>query len=328
MTLRPSSAPEGAGEGKGGPGRPLAAGASRALVGLSLISVQIFFGFHYIGAKIILQHIPPRAWATIRILGAVAVLLPITVLARNHWPRSLADHARLALYALFGVVINQVFFVEGLSRTVASHSSLINTMIPVATLLIALLMRRERGTPGKIAGIALSMTGALYLLAHSGALPSAGILTGDLLTLVNALSFSFFLVISKPILARYSSAVVTSLLLTYGAIMISLIGAYDLVRTDLSAVPASVWGWGAFVILFATVGAYGLNAWALKRVESSLVALFIYIQPVIGSTLAVILLGERITLHLIIAAALIFAGLYVAVTARPAAPVTGEIAEP
>jgi len=293
-------------------------GASRGLVASTLLMVQVFFGFHYIGAKIILAHLPPLAWASIRILGAAAIILPLTFLAGKAWPRSLADHGRLAFYAVFGVVINQTFFVEGLSRTVPSHSALINTMIPVATLAIALLMRRERATPAKLSGILLSLGGVAYLLAHSGRSFEGGILTGDLMTLINALSFSFFLVISKPILARHPSSVVTALMLGYGAIMITAAGAYDLAHADLGAVPAQAWGWGIFVILFPTVAAYGMNAWALKRVESSLVALFIYVQPVIGASLSVLLLGERLTQGFFVAASFIFAGVFIALIAKPA----------
>jgi len=293
-------------------------GTPRALVASALLAVQIFFGFHYIGAKIILAYMPPLAWASIRILGAVAVIVPLVILTGKTWPRSLADHGRLALYALFGVVINQTCFVEGLSRTVPSHSSLINTMIPVATLAFALLFRRERATSAKMLGIALALAGVLFLFAHSGRAFEGTVLTGDILTLVNALSFSFFLVISKPILARYSSSVVTAMLLLYGSIMITAAGAWDLFHTDFTAVPPKAWGWGVFVILFPTVSAYGLNSWALKRVDSSLVALFIYVQPVIGSGLSVLLLGEHLTTGFFIAAALVFAGVFIALRSRPA----------
>jgi drug/metabolite transporter (DMT)-like permease len=300
-------------------------GSPRVLVVAALLAVQVFFGLHYIGAKIILAHIPPRAWATLRILSAAALILPATALAGKKWPRSAADHGRIALYAIFGVVINQVCFVEGLARTVASHSGVINTSIPVATLLIAILFGRERATIGKIAGIALSLSGVLYLIGHSGISMSGGVVAGDLLTLANALSYSFFLVISKPILSRHSTQAVTALLLGYGAVGITMVGGTQLARVDLRPVPAAVWGWAAFVVLFATVGAYMLNAWALKRVDSSLVALFIYIQPVIASTLSVALLGETITPHLIVSAILIFAGVFVALTARPVAPVPAEV---
>jgi len=299
-------------------------GSPRALVVAALLAVQVFFGLHYIGAKIVLAHIPPPAWATLRILSAAALILPATALAGKRWPRGAADHARIALYALFGVVINQICFVEGLSRTEASHSTIISTSIPVATLLIAILVGREGATAGKLAGIGLSLAGVFYLIGHSGISLSGGVMTGDLLMLMNAVSYSFFLVISKPILSKYSSQAVTALLLGYGAVGITLFGVRDLLRADLGAVPAAVWGWAAFVVLFATVGAYLLNSWALKRVESSLVALFIYVQPLIASSLAVFLLGERITIHLIVAAALIFTGVFVALIARPAKPIALE----
>lgn len=294
-------------------------GSSRALVASALVAVQVFFGFHYIGAKIILAYLPPLAWATIRILGAVIVIVPLVLLSGKSWPRSLADHGRLALYALFGVAINQTCFVEGLSRTVPSHSSLINTMIPVATLAIALVMRRERATAPKLWGIALALCGVVYLMAHSGRSFEGTVLTGDILTLINAISFSFFLVISKPILARYSSSVVTAMLLIYGSILITSAGAWDLAHADFAAVPAKAWWCGLGVILFPTVAAYGLNAWALKRVDSSIVALFIYVQPIIGSGLSVLLLGEKLTSGYFIAAALVFAGVFVALMVRPSA---------
>jgi drug/metabolite transporter (DMT)-like permease len=300
----------------------------RHLVVTALVAVQVFFGFHYIGAKIVLQYLPPLGWASIRAISAAAILVPLTLMAGRRWPRSLRDHGWLALYALFGVAINQSFFVLGLSRTVPSHSALINTMIPVATLLIAILMGRERPTAGRVGGIAISLAGVLYLMAHSGLDLAGGILEGNLLTLVNALSFSFFLVISKPILKRYTADVVTALLLLYGSIIIASVGIWQLDTDTLAAMPPRAWGWGIFVILFPTVGAYLLNSYALKRVDSSVVALFIYIQPLLAAALAVVLLGERITWGLLAAAALIFTGVFLAVNGRSSRSVAVETGQP
>lgn len=303
-----------------GAGPPLHRRDRPASVVTGLLAVQVFFGFHYIGAKIILAWLPPMGWATIRAVSAAAILIPVVLLSRRKWPDNPQDHLRLAIYAVFGVALNQSFFVLGLSRTVPSHSALINTMIPVATLIIAILMGREALNGSKGAGIAVSVAGALYLLAHSGLDLGEGILQGDLITLGNALSYSFFLVISKPILRKYRSDVVTAMLLLYGSIYIAAVGIWQLDAATLSLVPTSAWGWAVFVILFPTVGAYLLNAYALKRVDSSLVALFIYVQPLIATALAALILGERPTIHLGIAGALIFAGVYLAVSGRIAEP--------
>jgi drug/metabolite transporter (DMT)-like permease len=279
----------------------------------ALLAVQVFFGLHYTAAKYIVGFIPPRAWAMMRIVPAAALLMAfVLVTRRERLPRAPRDLAAIAFFSIFGVVINQVCFVEGLSRTTTSHSAIINTSIPVATLLIAILMGQERATGRKFAGIALSLGGVLYLIAHSGAVLGGEIAFGDLLNLANALSYSFFLVISKPILSRHSSLAVTAWLLSFGALGISAIGAPQLATVDPGAIPASVWWTGLFVILFPTVGAYILNAWALKRVESSVVALFIYMQPLIAAATGLLVLGESLGVETFVSAAFIFTGVAVA----------------
>ena len=294
-------------------------GASRAAVVAALVAVQVFFGLHYNAARYIMNVIPPRAWATLRIVSAAALLMAFVIATRrSRLPRAPRDLAAIALFSIFGVVINQVCFVEGLSRTATPHSSIINTSIPVATLLIAILMRRESATPRKLAGIGLSLCGVLYLIGHSGAALGGGVMVGDLLTLANAVSYSFFLVISKPILSRHSSLAVTAELLLFGAIGISLLGASQLAGLEVRAVPASIWWVAAFVVVFCTVAAYILNAWALKRVESSLVALFIYLQPLVASTVAVLFQHERLGVETLVAAAFIFGGVAMALRSSPA----------
>jgi drug/metabolite transporter (DMT)-like permease len=238
---------------------------------------------------------------------------------RHRLPRAPRDLAALALFSIFGVVINQVCFVEGLARTTTSHSAIINTSIPVATLLFAILMGRERATGRKLAGIALSLGGVLYLIGHSGVSLGGTIVAGDLLTMANATSFSFFLVISKPILSRHSSLAVTAELFVFGAAGIAMLGGRQVAALDFGAISPGVWGVAALIVLFPTAGAYILNAWALKRVEASTVALFIYLQPLIASVLAASLLGEPLGRESAAAALLIFAGLALATARGPAA---------
>ncbi len=299
----------------------MSAAAPRAAVFAALVAVQVFFGFHYILAKYVMTAIPPRAWATLR-AGSAAVLLMAWVLAaRRPIPRSGRDLAAIALFSVFGVMINQVCFVEGLSRTDTTHSSIINSAIPVATLMFAILAGRERGTRGKILGIAVSLGGVFYLIGHSGALLPRRFVTGDLLNVTNAISYSIFLVISKPILARHSSLSVTALLLVFGSAGIALVGTPQILETDFAAVPPPVWAAAAAIVIFATIGTYFLSNWALKQVDSSLVALFIYLQPIIASFLAVVLLGEPLGAEVFVSAALIFAGLAIAL--RPASTRTG-----
>lgn len=300
----------------------MSASVSRARVAAALVTVQIFFAFHYAAAKYILTLIPPLPWATIRAVAAAILIVAICLVARHRIKRPWKDIGFLAFCAIFGVVINQICFVEGLSRTDTTHSSIINTIIPVATLLFAILARRERATPRKLLGIGLALTGVLYLVAHSGALLPQRFFMGDLLNVTNALSYAFFLVISKPALVKYGSLSNTAILLVSGAVGIALIGGAPAARLDFAAIPTHVWWLAAAVVVFATVLAYLLNFWALKRVESSTVAMFIYMQPIIASIMGVTFLGETIGPETLVSGALIFTGLGVAMTSRRRAPST------
>jgi drug/metabolite transporter (DMT)-like permease len=171
------------------------------------------------------------------------LLLAARALGRT-LPTSARLLGRLAMLAVFGVVVNQLCFVEGLARTTATHSALINTTIPVWTLAIAVLARQERVAPRKIAALGLATIGvALVIRPASG---TAASIAGDLLTLVNALSYSLFLVLSMRVLARVDAVAATATLLAFGALgmlvpCLPALAAFDPARCSRCSPPRSPW---------------------------------------------------------------------------------------
>ncbi|UCE01687.1 MAG: DMT family transporter [Candidatus Latescibacterota bacterium] len=279
----------------------------------ALVMVQVLFGVHYFAAKLILETMTPRAWATIRVLGAATILMLYNVVVVRRHPASLADVGRLALFALFGVVCNQVLFVEGLSRTTPSHSSIINSLIPVVTLGIAMLLGMERPTRRHVLSIFVAFAAVLVLLRVESFRLEDQLVVGDLLTLANATSFSLFLVISRRYLQRTHPMMATAYLFVLGAIGIATLGVGPLQEVSFAALPSRFWWLAAYAILCATALTYFLNFYALRRVESSTVALFIYLQAPIATLLSMLFLGERPGPRFWIAAAGIFLGVYLAV---------------
>jgi drug/metabolite transporter (DMT)-like permease len=140
------------------------------------------------------------------------------------------------------------------------------------------------------------------------------------LTLVNAMSYAFFLVISKRLLARVDPLGATAVLLSFGSLGILLVGGTEVVGFSPAEVPARVWALGAYIVVFPTALAYLLQYWALARAGSYLVALFIYLQPLIATALSAILLGERIGAGVVAGGALIFVGVYLALRPGKAGP--------
>ncbi len=305
----------------------LKAAGERAAVTAALLAVQVLFGVHYLAAKIVLGAIPPRTWAALRVAAAAVALLLLAAALRRSLRFSRADLGRLAVYAVFGIVINQICFIEGLHRTTPTHSSIINTTIPIGTLLFAVLLRRESLDLWKGLSLAVSLAGVLLVIHPHRAGFSPETLAGDLLTLANALSYALFLVISKRLLARSDPLAATTVLMGFGAIGILALGAPGLVALRPSAIPASIWALAAFIVVFATVVTYFLNYWALARVDSSLVALFIYVQPVVATVLSALVLGERPEAHVLAGGALVFAGVWLSLRRRTPAPLPVESSE-
>lgn len=276
---------------------------------LLLVVVQVLFATLPIAVKVALRELTSPAIALLRVCGAALLFVVLQRLVSGERVRGAADYARLALYGLFGVVLNQLLYITALSYTTATAAQTLIAAGPALTLLVAIALRRETASAGKWAGIALAAAGAVSLI---GLELTGGRAFGNLLVLLNVLAFSIYLVISRDILRRYEPLTVITWTFVFGVVGIAPWGA-GAVWAEVGGVSAAtVWAL-AWIVLVPTVGAYYLNAWALARVEASVVAVFVYIQPVVTALLATRLLGEHPSPRLIPAGALIFAG--VAVTA-------------
>jgi len=295
-------------------------GASRPHGALAaLVCVQVLFGLHYLAAKVVVAEIPPASWALMR-AGSAAVLLLLAVAARGiRLPLSGPSLARFAGLALIGVALNQWLFVEGISRTTPAHSALINASIPVLVLLIAVLLRREKLSAGRLAGIATTLCGVLILTGRHTPGQETGSAIGDLLSLCNAASYSLFLVLGKPVFERERTLPATTLLMSAGTLWLLPVGLPGLVHLRAAEIAPATWGLAAFIVLGPTIGAYVLNTYALRRLESSLVAFFVYLQPVLGAGLSIALGLEQPTRRLFVSGAIVFLGIFIALRARPRA---------
>ncbi|MEO7659138.1 MAG: DMT family transporter, partial [Pyrinomonadaceae bacterium] len=115
---------------------------------------------------------------------------------------------------------------------------------------------------------------------------------------------------SKKIVTRNGAMRSTMWIFIFAAIICVPLGAVSFSSVDASAISVSFWLLILYVGIFATAIPYLLNAWALARVNPSTVAVFIYLQPLIGFLLAVAFLGERINFKFAVAATLIFTGVF------------------
>jgi len=279
------------------------------LVHGALFAVNLLFAINYIVSKLGMSSFDPFTFAYLRVVGAAIIL---NVLIRGAAPLSRADFRRVVLYSLLGVVINQSMFLGGLALTSAHAAAILITAVPVFTLGAAMVFKEERVTAMKVAGIALAAAGALTVVGGEGLGGATKSVIGDLLIVGNSLSYALFLVLSKPDMARLSPRRVVARMFAIAAVLMLPIAAVPMLRLHWRAIPPAAWLSLAFVIAGPTIAAYLLNAWALAHTDSSLVAAYTYLQPILTVVMAAMFLGEQIRPLAIAAGVLIFSGVWLA----------------
>ena len=258
----------------------------------------------------------PLGIVTLRIAGSAAFFLVLLRLRGVPLARGRRDVLAIAGLAMLGVVMNQVLILEGVQRTTAMHTNIIITTIPVFTLAVALLFGRERASTPRLAGIAVAAGGAVWLAQGASRGSDGATALGDLMILTSTMFYSTYLVFSRDVLKRVDPMVLITQAFATGALVILPFGVPALAGVDAARLTPGVAAVAGYIVLGPTFLAYLLNIWALKRVVPSTAAMYTYIQPVITAFLAPLVLGERVTVRAMAAAAVIFAGLILATMVR------------
>lgn len=277
---------------------------------VALLAAQVLFGSLPVIAKVVLKTVPPVALVGFRVVITTAVLVLFQVYRRRFWLVNKGDYFRFAVLSLFGVTFNQLLFITGLSLTKASNTSLLAVTIPVFALTVGAIIGAERLTSLKVIGIVLAAFGVLLIIDPRNASFSSATTLGDLLIVLNSLSYGIYVAISKPVIMRNGVFRSIMWVFIFASILCVPMGAWSLSDFDLNSISPTLWWVIIYIAIGATAGPYLLNAYALARVPASTVAVFVYLQPVIGFLLAVIFLDEQIGTLFIMAALLIFLGVF------------------
>lgn len=230
------------------------------------------------------------------------------------------DLPRFAACGLAGVAVNQLCFFNGLAITSPVHAALIMSVNPIFVLIASYFILGIAITRRKILGIALGAIGAtsLLLLSSGSEISMSGdSLEGDILILINALSYGVYLVLVKPLMKKYKPLTVIAWVFLFGALVAVPFGIGEVMEIQWNAFEAGDWQSVVFVVVGTTFLAYLLNIAALGMVEPTVVSIYIYLQPLIvtGVSIGLAYMGytqysESLNLKTIIAASAIFIGVW------------------
>jgi drug/metabolite transporter (DMT)-like permease len=279
---------------------------------LSLLAANIINGVNFSIAKAIMpDHIKPFALVSIRSISAAAMFW-ITSLFIPREPVNRKDLLYLFGCSFFGVVINQILFLVGLDMTTPINSSIILSTNPIFAFVFAALILRERITLLKGTGLAIGLSGVLLLILQNGTpdLASSTFL-GDVFSMVNTISWAFYTVIIKRMLDKYHPVTVMKWTFLFGMLTNIPAGYHQWSTMDWLSIPTTAWFEIGFVIVGATYLGYLFITFGLRRLSPTIVSTYTYTQPIIAAYLAILMGQDHISLVMIMAALMIFAGVFV-----------------
>jgi drug/metabolite transporter (DMT)-like permease len=288
---------------------------------IALIAANLIYGLNYIIAKAVMPgSIGPYALVALRSVSAT-ILFWIAGLFIPREKVRLKDIFYLCGCALFGVVINQILFLTGLNLTSPINSSILVSTNPIFAFIFAAIILKEYISFMKGFGLALGLFGVLMLILQNGT-PDLGSSTfiGDILTLINTISWAFYTVIIKRMLEKYHPVTVMKWVFLFGMIINIPVGYNDLTTMNWTTISFNGWLGIIFILVGATFLGYLLLSVSLKRLSPTIVSTYTYMQPVIAAYLASLLGQDHIDFIMIMSALLIFTGVFVVSLQRKTDP--------
>lgn len=281
---------------------------------VSLFSAQVIYALNYSIAKDLMPNfMGPGALVLLRVLGACLLFWTVAIFTPSEKVQK-GDRLKFLMLAIFGVACNQLCFIFGLNLTHPINSAIIMTSNPIVVTIFTLVVLKERVTILKVGGIALGICGSLILMLTSGKTFGFSNETsmGDMLTLINSISWAVFVVMAKPYMQKYQTVTVMKWSFLFGMFLVAPFGFSDLMNTHFEVFTGHAWFALVFVVAATTFLAYLLNTYALKALSPSTVSAYIYVQPFLATFFALIFGKDTLTLYKIMAGSLIIVGVYLA----------------
>lgn len=250
-----------------------------------------------------------------RMLGAALCFWVASLFAPKE-KVSRRDLKLLFFAGLLGIVFNQGMFVFGLSLTSPIDASIITTSLPIITLILGILFLKEPLVPMKIFGIIIGAAGALVLILSNHDATSAGNIWGDLLCLFAQTSFACYLIIFKGLISRYHIFTLMKWMFTFASLCFLPFSFHDLSEMFSTPYPVNVWLEMGYVVFFGTFLAYLLVLVGQKTLHPTIVSMYNYLQPVVGTIVSVLIGIGTFGWVKGVASALIFLGVYVVTHAK------------
>ncbi len=283
-----------------------------------ILLTNIIFGINTPFAKDALNVVGPYILSTFRFVGC-ALLFWIASFVFRVPKVDRKDVFLLCLASLFGIVFNLFLFILGLSNTTPTNASIIVSMTPIFTMIMAAVFLKEPLTFKKALGVVCGLTGALILIFTKQSFNIAGAtnnVLGIAFCLISGVSYALYLTLFSKLIKRNHPINVMKWMFLASSIVVLPI-TFPYVRIfDYSILTTRTCLELCYVVCFATFLNYIFIPMAQARLRPTTLSMYNYVQPVMTTIISIILLMDVLTVYKVIAALLIFSGVYIVTTSR------------
>lgn len=284
----------------------------RQLALIAASFVALFYAVNFSVAKNVMPHyIKPFGFIMFRVTGA-AILFWLVGLFGPKEKIKKEHYARIFWAAFFGMAVNMLAFFYGLNLTTPINASVMMVTSPMVTLILAIIFLKEKLHWKRVLGLLIGFSGAVLMVVYGkgDTATAPNPILGNLFIFINATAFACYLVIVKKLTKIYHPFTFIKWMYTLGVLMVLPFGLPEVLEMQFSEIPTSGYLSIAYVVVFVTFGTYLLNIYAIKILNPTTVAVFIYLQPLLASIIAIMLGSDSIDLIKITAAILIFCGVF------------------
>lgn len=286
----------------------LACFAAYAIFGVNIVVCKDLTSGHLIS---------PIAIFTLRSLAAgalfwiLSLFLPAEKVERK-------DYLKIAAAAFLGYFVTQMTFLMAIPVVTPMHCSIISSLTPIYTMLIAAMVLKEPLSWQKAGGVAVSLAGVLFLIFNNSSSSAIGesSIGGILLLLLNSFCFALYLGIFRPLISKYSVVTFSKWIFLFSAMMALPFSFNEVIHIEWLSIPTGQLLELGFLILFATFISYFLIPFGQKRIRPTLVSMYSYIQPIIATAISIIIGMELLSWQKILAAAMVFTGVFIVSRSR------------
>jgi len=284
---------------------------SKKLAFLFAFSAAVIYGLSFTIAKEVMpRYIEPYGFILLRIIAGTILFWLVGFFIQEE-KIILVDYPRIFLASIFGIALNMLTFFKGLSMTTPISASVIMVTTPIIVLTFSAFFLKEKATKRKLSGIFIGMFGAILLIVYGNEIGvSSNAVLGNILVFINAASFALYLILIKNLTQKYHPLTIAKWLYLFGLFLVLPFGIQEINSIDWGKIPINGLLKIGYVVVFTTFLAYMFNLFAIKKLKPTTLSIFIYLQPVLATTYALIVGSDTLNDVKILATILIFIGVY------------------